>query len=123
MQNKPFRLGPTALGAAAANLLNPGTTTGGVNSTSDPYGELYILLTHIRAVNKTNTPQSVSLFIGATGASAAGTEFAWAGTVIPANSALDWYGRVRLDTADFLTGLAGASASVTLEAEGEIGVA
>ncbi len=48
MQQKPFRFGPLALTNAAANILNPGTTTGGVNSTASPYGNLRIILTHIR---------------------------------------------------------------------------
>jgi hypothetical protein len=122
-QQKAFRFGPLALGASAANILNPGTTTGGVNSTGSPYGNLRIILTHIRIVNKTNGAVAASLYIGATGGSAAGTEFAFNAFSVPANSYQDWYGRMPLDTADFLTGLAGASSSLVIEGEGEIGVA
>ncbi len=123
MQQKPFRFGPLALTNAAANILNPGTTTGGVNSTASPYGNLRIILTHIRLVNKTSGAVTASLYVGATGASAAGTEFLGTAVSIAANSYLDWYGRMPLDVADFLTGLASANTSITIEGEGEIGVA
>lgn len=123
MQNKPFRFGPLALTGTVANLLNPGTTTGGVNSTASPYGNLRIVLTHIRVVDKGGAGGTVTLYIGATGGNAAGTEFAWKGSSVGANSFLDWYGRVPLDTADFLTGLANAVTTLTIEGEGEIGVA
>lgn len=123
MQQKAFRFGPVAVTNAAANYVNPGTTTGGVNSTAAPYNNLRIILTHIRVVNKTAGAVTVSAFIGATGASAAGTEFGWSATSIAANSKDDWYGRMPLDTADFLTALASANTSITIEGEGEIGVA
>jgi hypothetical protein len=42
---------------------------------------------------------------------------------VPANSYIDWYGLVRLDTADFLVGGASAGTSLSFEAEGEIGIA
>lgn len=121
--NKTFRFGPAALANAAANILSPGTTTGGVGSTAAPYDKLRIRLRHIRIVNKTGGAVTCSLFIGLTGGSAAGTEFAFSAYSIPANSFIDWYGDVPLDTTDFLTGLASAAASLTIEAEGEIGLA
>ena len=123
MQNKAFRFGPIAIANAAGNLLNPGTTTGGVNSTASPYQNLRIILTHIRIVNKTGGAVTFSLYIGATGGSAAGTEFMGTATSVPGASAVDWYGRVPLDVADFLSGLASAATSLTIEGEGEIGVA
>lgn len=123
MQQKPFRFGPLALTNAAANLLNPGTTTGGVNSTGSPYANLRIILTHIRIVNKTAGAVTYSLYIGATGATAAGTEFMGTVKSIAAISVEDWYGRIPLDVADFLVGLASANTSLTIEGEGEIGVA
>lgn len=121
MQNKPFKFGPLALTNAAANILNPGTTTGGVNSGTPQ--NLRIILTHIRIVNKTGVQHTYSLFIGATGGSAAGTEFMGSAKPIAANDKDDWYGRIPLEVADFLTGLADANTSLTIEGEGEIGIA
>lgn len=119
MQNRPLRIGPVALANAAANIFNPGTTTGGVNS---PATNLYAILTHIRLVNKTGATATASLYIGATGGSAAGTEFAFNAVSIPANSAVDWNGRIPIQTTDFLTGLASGAATITFEGDGEIGV-
>lgn len=123
MQMRPFRFGPAALANAAANILNPGTTTGGVGSTASPYDKLRIIITHVTITNKTAGAVTASLYIGATGGSAAGTEFLFNGTSIPANSYVDRYCRTVLDTVDFLTGLASAAASLTIQIEGEIGVA
>ena len=120
--NKVARFGPVAIANAAANLFNPPTITGGVNPPPSSLNT-YIVLRRLRIVNKTGAAVNVSLWIGATGASAAGTEFAFNATPVPAQLFLDWVGLTRLDTADFLTGLAGAAASLTIEGEGEIGVA
>jgi hypothetical protein len=124
MQQKAFRFGPVALSATlTTNILNPGTTTGGVASTSAPYDKLRIILTHIRVANKTGSAATVSLWIGATGGNAAGTEFAFQGYSVAANSYVDWYGRMPLDTVDFLVGGAGTGTALAIEGEGEIGVA
>jgi hypothetical protein len=119
--NKAVRLGPVAVANAAGNLFNPPTLTGGVNPPATSTNSYYILR-HIRIVNKTAGAVTFSGYIGATGGSAAGTEFLGTALSIAANSAYDWYGVLRLDVADFLTGLASAATSLTIEAEGEIGV-
>jgi hypothetical protein len=109
------------MAASATNIANSGIT-----SLAGPVGytqtQPYLLLTHIRIVNKTAGTVNVSLWIGATGGSAAGTEFAFSAFGITANGFQDWYGRVRLESTDFLTGLASAATSLTFEAEGEIGL-
>lgn len=121
MQNKRFRFGPIALtNTLTTNLLNPPTATGGTNGGSSSQ---YIVLRHIRIVNKTAGAVTFSLWIGATGANAAGTEFMGIGTSVAANSYVDWYGEVRLDAADYLVGGASANTSLTIQGEGEIGVA
>lgn len=120
MQNKKFRFGPVAVANAVGNLLNPATATGGVNGGSSPQ---YIILRHIRIVNKTAGAVTFSGYIGATGGSAAGTEFIGTALSIPANSYEDWYGEVRLDSTDFFTGVASAATSLVIQGEGEVGVA
>ena len=119
--NKTVRFGPIAITNSVANILNPGTTTGGVNMPSG--SNLYFILKHIRFVNKTSSSHTISTWIGATGASAAGTETGFSGTAVPANSYVDWYGLLRLDVADFLTMQADANTSIVFQAEGEVGVA
>lgn len=119
--NKQFNFGPIALTATlTTNLLNPAAASGGVNGGAS--GQ-YIILRHIRVVNKTAGAVTVSLWKGATGANAAGTEFAFQATSVPANSYVDWYGAARFDTTDFLVGGASAGTSLSIQGEGEVGVA
>ena len=119
--NKVFRTGPVALSSVlTTNVLNPPTTTGGVNAGSSSQ---YIVLKHVRIVNKTAGAVTCSFWIGATGGNVAGTEALFQGTSIPANSYVDWYGQLRLDAADFLVGGASAATSLSFVGEGEIGVA
>ena len=121
MQNKRFRFGPIALtNTLTTDLLNPPTATGGVNGGASPQ---YIVLNHIRVVNKTAGAVTFSLWLGATGANAAGTEVVEIGKSVPANSSYDWYGVLRIDSTDFLVGGASANTSLSIQGEGEIGVA
>lgn len=124
MGGMEFRFGPLALTSTlTTNILNPGTTTGGVNCTAAPYAVLHLLIHHIRLTNKTGSAATVTLYIGATGANAAGTELLVAKSV-PANDYVDvWFpSPVRLGTADFLVGGASANATITIQGHGEIGV-
>jgi hypothetical protein len=121
MQNKKFRFGPIALTTTlTTNILNPPTTTGGVNAGSSSQ---YIILNHVRIVNKTGSAATFSLWLGATGANTAGTEVIGTALSVAANSAYDYYGSLRLDAADFLVGGAGTGTALTITGEGEIGVA
>ena len=120
--NKIIRFGPVAMSATlTTNIINPNIT-----SLAGPVGytqtQPYLIIRHIRIVNKTAGAVTFSLWLGATGGNVAGTEFIGTALSIAANSAFDWYGLVRLDAADFLVGGASAGTSLTFEAEGEIGL-
>lgn len=119
--NKKIRVGPVALTTTlTTNILNPAVT-----SLAGPVGitltQPYLLLRHIRLVNKTAGAVTASFWIGATGANLAGTEFLGQGLSVPANSYVDWYGEVRLDAADFLVGGSNTATALSFEAEGEVG--
>src|SRR5258705_9060727 len=119
--NKTFRFGPIALtNTLTTNLLNPATATGGVNGGASAQ---YIILKHIRIVNKTAGAVTCSFWLGATGGNVAGTEVIGQALSVAANSFVDWYGILRLDTADFLVGGASALTSLSIEGEGEVGAA
>ena len=121
--NKLIRVGPVALTTTlTTNILNPQTLAGGV-VTGTSNAATYLILRHLRIVNKTASAATFTLYIGATGANVAGTEFMGTAQSVPANSFVDWYGALRLDTADFLVGGSGTTLALTLEGEGEIGVA
>lgn len=120
--NKIINIPPVYVPNAAGNLLN-----GNITSLAGPVGftmaQPYIILRHVRLINKTGGAVSAGLYKGATGGSAGGTEVMFpAGMSIPAQSYVDWYGQLRLDAADFLSGIAGAANSIVFNAEGEIGV-
>lgn len=120
--NKTFRFGPVAMSATlTTNILNCNVT-----SLSGPVGftmtQPYMIIRHIRIVNKTAGAVSFSLWLGATGGNAAGTEVVGTALSVAANSSYDWYGLMRMDIADFLVGGASAATSLTISGEGEIGL-
>lgn len=94
------------------------TTTLTTNVYNQGSALIFDVLTHIHVVNKTAGAVTFSLWIGATGANAAGTEFFNAQSVA-ANNVYDWYGRLKLVTADFLVGGAGTTTALTIIGEGE----
>lgn len=109
MAGTPKRLfGPLAL----TNTL----TTNVYNNSS---ALLYDVVKHIHIVNKTAGAVTFSLWLGATGANAAGTEIIGTGRSIPANSAFDWYGNLKMTSTDFLVGGASANTSLSITGEGE----
>jgi len=122
MQNRPFNLGPVALTTTlTTNIMNCNVT-----SLAGPVGftltQPYIILRHIRIVNKTASAATFSLWKGATGGNAAGTEIVGIGKSVNANDCYDWYGLMRFDAADFMVGGSGTATALSLQAEGEIGI-
>lgn len=120
--NKSFNFGPVALTTTlTTNILNPNVT-----SVAGPVGftmtQPYIILRHIRVVNKTASAATVSLWKGASVTNAAGTEVVGQGLSVGANSYVDWFGIMRFDAADFLVGGSGTATALSIQGEGEIGV-
>ena len=121
--NKAFRAGPLALTTTlTTNIFNPGTTTGGVNCTAAPYDKLRAIIRTVRIVNKTDSAATFTLYIGATGANAAGTEFLGTALSVAPRSTVVYNGQWPFDVADFLVGGAGTSTALTVELEGELGI-
>lgn len=120
-QNKILNIPPAYLPNSAGNILNCA-----ISSLSGPVGytqtQPYIVLKHVRLVNTTAGAVTATIYKGATGGSAGGTEVMFAGISIPANSYVDWYGQMRLDSGDFLTGIAGSASAIVFNGEGEIGL-
>ncbi len=93
------RTGPVALSTAlGTNIYNPP-------------GPEELRLIHV--VNKTDNSATFSLWIGATGANAAGTEL-FSKQVVGARSVFDWPYPVKLGTADFLVGGSDTAAALTI---------
>lgn len=121
MQQKVEIFGPVALSTTlTTNIVAPaaaGAGAVGYTATADR-----ITLTKIRIVNKTGAAATASLWKGATGANAAGTEVIAQGTSVPANSYIEWVGKLVLEgTNGFLVGGSNTATALTFEGEGEIG--
>jgi hypothetical protein len=99
--------GPLALSATL--------TTNIYNNTS---ALIYDVIKHIHFANKTASPATISLYLGATGANAAGTEL-FLGQVVPANGVFDYYCNLKMTNTDFLVGGASAGTTITAYGEGE----
>ena len=121
-QNKLESFGPVALtNTLTTNLIAPAAA--GASAVGYTATATYIILKHIRIVNKTAGAVTFTLYKGATGANTAGTEFMGTAVSVAANSYVDWYGQLRLEgTNGFLVGGASANTSLTLNAEGEVGL-
>lgn len=72
----------------------------------------------IHIANKTSGAVTASLWVGGTGANAAGTEIMLAKS-IPANDVYDMYCAIDMLSTDFLVGGAGAGTSLTILVMGE----
>jgi len=120
--NKAFRFGPLLLTTTmTTNLLNPPAASGGVNAGSSP---AFIALRHLRVSNKSGAQATFSLWLGASGANASGTEFVGANIKVEPGAAYDWYGaNARIESSQFLVGGASATNALTISGEGEIGLA
>jgi len=90
--------GPVALanGTYVTNIYNPASAL------------LFGTMTHIHITNTTAGSLTFRLYIGATGANTAGTEWAKDIAVAP-NSNVDYYMQTRMESTDFLVG--GASST------------
>jgi hypothetical protein len=127
MQNRPFTCSPAYISNVAANLINSAqaTVTAGVGinaaaGATAAYTQPYVIIKHIHIANNTAGAVTFSLFVGATGGSAAGTEL-YKDVSIAAKGYFDQYLTLRLDSTQFLTGLASAATSLIFQAEGEVG--
>ncbi len=98
--------GPAFLAAAAADLYAP------------PAATIYTTIRHIHIANVTGAAATFTLYVGATGGSAAGTELFKAKS-IAANDAFDYYCAMRMASTDFLSGLASLANTLTVTIEGE----
>ena len=101
------RLGPTAL-----------TTTLTTNVYNQSSALLYDVITHVEVNNKTGTAATFTLYIGATGANAAGTEW-FVAVSVPANSVYHWYGNKKIASTDFIVGGSGTTLALVIQMESQ----
>ena len=95
------------------------TLTSNIHNGGGGSALIFDVVRHIHIVNKTASAVTFSLYLGATGANAAGTEVIGTARSIPANSSFDWYGNMKMTSTDFLVGGASAGTSLTITVMGE----
>lgn len=120
MQARYFSFGPVAL----TTTLTTNIVNGAVTSLAGPVGfslsQPLIKINRMRITNKTGVAATFSLWKGATGANAAGTEIGGTATPVAANGYVDIPGPIYLTSADFLVGGAGTTLALTIEGAGEL---
>jgi hypothetical protein len=99
--------GPAFLANAAANIYNNASAS------------LYTIIRKMHFANVTAAAVNIRIYVGATGGSAAGTQLYYDYS-IAANGEFNVYGALRLDSTDFLTGLAGSANAIVVTLEGEL---
>ena len=95
------------------------TTTLTTNVYNNTSALIYDVIRHIHIVNKTGSAATFTLYLGATGANAAGTEIFGTARSVAANSAFDWYGALKMVSTDFLVGGSGTTTALTITIMGE----
>lgn len=100
--------GPAYLAAVATDIYTP------------PAATIYTVIRQVHVVNRTGAAATFSLFVGATGGSAAGTEVV-ATLSVPANGVYDQYFApgLKLLSTDFLSGIASAATTLVITVIGE----
>ena len=100
--------GPAYIASSATNIYTP------------PASTMYIVIKHIHIANKDSSARTFSLYVGATGGSAGGTEIAKDVSVAVADTK-DYYfspGLVMKST-DFLTGIASSASTLVITVMGD----
>lgn len=79
---------------------------------------IYDVIRHIHIANKSGSAATFTIYLGATGANAAGTELFF-NVNVAAGGTFDWYGALKMLSTDFLVGGASAGTALTITASGE----
>ena len=98
--------GPAYIVATSENIYTPAAST------------IYTVIKHIHIANDDTSSRTFSLYVGATGAEAAGTALFEDVPVAPA-SYFDWYCNLYMSSTDFLVGIASDATSLVIVVMGE----
>ncbi len=92
--------GPAFLPSVVGNPYTPEAAT------------IYTVLKHLHFFNVSASPVTISIYIGESGAAAAGTQLFDTFEIL-ANQPYDYFTLTRMNSTDFLTGIASAASAVT----------
>jgi len=100
--------GPSYIANAAANIYTPAAST------------IYTVIRQIIVANHTGTAATFTLYIGATGGSAAGTDFLGLSQNVPPNTSTPYtFTGLKMNSTDFLTRVASAASTLVITVLGE----
>lgn len=106
MSGTPHRYGPSFISNSVANIYTP------------PASTIYQVIRHIHIANKTGTAATFTLYIGATGGSASGTEL-FKDVSVAANGYVEYYPDHNMMSTDFLTGVSGTASALVIVVDTE----
>lgn len=100
--------GPAYIANAAADIYTP------------PASTIYTVINQIHVANKTGSAATFTLYVGATGGSAGGTEITGLSKSVPANDSIDLFFSpgLKMTSSDFLSGVASASSTLVITVMG-----
>lgn len=123
--NKIVTLGPVAFATSVGILFQPPDTfTNAGTNPPEASTNTYYIIRHIRIINTSSSNQTFNIYKEASAAGSAAKAIVGVGTSVAANSAVDWFGMIRVasnDTTKAITGFASAT-TVTIVAEAEMGI-
>lgn len=98
--------GPAYIVATSENIYTP------------PASTIYTVIRHIHIANDDTSARTFSLYVGATGAEAAGTAL-FEDVSVAVGAYFDWYCNLFMSSADFLVGIASDATSLVITVMGE----
>lgn len=99
--------GPSYIASSATDIYTPAAST------------IYTVIKHIHVANKDSSARTFTLYIGATGGSAGGTEL-FKDVSVAVGSYFDWYSPgIKLVSTDFLSGIASSASTLVITVSGE----
>ena len=98
--------GPAYIANSATDIYTP------------PASTMYIVIRHIHVANKDSSTRTFTLYVGATGGSAGGTEL-FKDVSVAVGSYFDHYCMLVMKSTDFLSGIASAANALVITVEGE----
>jgi len=100
-------------------LYGPAYIVGTSENLYTPPAGTYAVIRHIHIANDDSSARTFSIYLGATGAEAAGTAL-FEDVSVAVGGYFDWYGALRLTTSsDFLVGIASDASSLVVTLMGE----
>lgn len=99
--------GPAYIGSSAADIL-----------TTPSSGQMYVI-THIRVVNKDSSQRTFTLYMGATGGSAGGTELTKDKPIAVAGDVDIYFPGLVMKNGDYLSGIASAGSALVITVMGK----